>query len=208
MNAFDAIAGLVVLVSGLVGFVRGATREVTTAVAFAAAALIAIFSLRFTGPIARQVIHTPWLARTAAVLILFVAAYLLFRTVGGALTQSVRQTALSGFDRTLGAGLGVVRGLVVIGGLLLLFEAATPPERMPPWMTGARVYPLAAGAAGALRALAPQGMRAAGVVGPAVVEAVEGDAPLTGEGVVGSPARTPSGEARRRALDVTVEKPL
>ena len=75
-----------------------------------------MFGLRFTGPVARHFIATPWMANTAAVLILFIAAYIVLRVIGGAITRTVRQTdALSSLDRILGLGVGLVRGLVVIG---------------------------------------------------------------------------------------------
>jgi hypothetical protein len=44
----------------------------------------------------------------------------------------------------------------------------TPIERMPPWITGARTYPLVTAAAGSLRALAPQGMKIAKAALPAI----------------------------------------
>ena len=67
MTLFDILAGAVLAVSGLIGFARGATREVTTVIAFVLAAVIAVFSLRFTGAIAQHFIATPWMANAAAI---------------------------------------------------------------------------------------------------------------------------------------------
>jgi len=61
MTLFDIIAGLLLLASGVFGFIRGFTREVTTVLAFIAAAVIAVWALRYTGPLVRDAIHTPWL---------------------------------------------------------------------------------------------------------------------------------------------------
>jgi membrane protein required for colicin V production len=173
MTLFDVVAGLVLLASGLIAFIRGATREVTTVLAFIAAVFVAVFGLRFTGPIARHAIHTAWIANSVAVLVLFVAAYILFRVIGGALTQKVRQTALSGLDRLLGLGIGLVRGAVIVGAFTLLINAATPPERMPAWISKAKLYPVASGAASLLRAVAPEGLRMAHTVEPSVRDAVK-----------------------------------
>lgn len=172
MTLFDVVAGLVLLASGLIAFIRGATREVTTVLAFIAAIVVAVFGLRFTGPIARHAIHTAWIANTAAVLVLFVFAYIVFRVIGGALTQKVRQTALSGLDRLLGLGIGLVRGAVVVGAFTLLINAATPPERMPAWISKAKLYPAASGVASVLRTVAPEGLRMAHTVEPAMRDAV------------------------------------
>lgn len=180
MTIFDYVAGALLLVSGLVGLVRGATREVTTVVALVLAAIIAVFCVRFTGPIAASAIHAVWLADTVAVLVTFAVVYLLLRLIGMALTHTVQQTGLSGLDRLLGFGVGLVRGLVVLGGFILLVNAATPPERMPRWITTAKLYPLASAAGGALRAFAPEGMKMAHDVAPALEDAVSGHDETTG----------------------------
>ncbi|MEO8926034.1 MAG: CvpA family protein [Caulobacteraceae bacterium] len=193
LTLFDILAGLVLIVSGLIGFARGATREVTTVIAFVLAAVAAVFGLRVTGPIARHFIATPWMANTAAILTVFVLAYIVLRTIGGRLTSGVRQTVLSGFDRALGFAIGLVRGLVVIGAFVLLIDAATPPERMPVWITRARLYPLAGAAGGALRAFAPQGLKVAHDVATGAEQAVTGAGP--GES-----------DAQRKRMDDLVEK--
>jgi membrane protein required for colicin V production len=177
VTAFDYAAGLLLLVSGLFGFARGATHEITTVVALVAAAIVSVAALRFTGPLALQAIHTPWLAKAAAVLMTFILVYIVLRMIGGALTRGVKQTSLSGLDRLLGFGVGLVRALVALGGFILLIDAATPPERMPAWITGARLYPLASAAGGALRAFAPRGLEIAHDVAPSLADAVPGESP-------------------------------
>ena len=209
MSLFDIIAGLILIVSGLVGFARGATREVTTVIALVLAAIIAVFALRFTGPIARHAIATPWMANVAAMLVVFVAVYIVLRLIGGALTRGVQQTALSGLDRILGFAIGLVRGLVVVGAFVLLINAATPPERMPAWITSAKIYPLADAAAGLLRAFAPQGWKLASDVAPSVTHAVlDGAPPPDQKPGAGPPRKRDSGYSaeQRKALDVLVEK--
>ena len=214
MSLFDIIAGLVLIVSAIVGLARGATREVTTVIAFVAAAIIAVFALRYTGPVARHMVATPWMANVAALLVTFVAAYVVLRLIAGMLTRGVQRTVLSGPDRILGCGIGVARGLIAVGAVLLLVDAATPPERMPTWITGAKLFPVADASASLLRAFAPQGWKLANDVAPGMASAVMGapqsiqDRPANDS----SPARSPSGhdsgysERQRQALDVLVEK--
>jgi membrane protein required for colicin V production len=177
VTAFDYAAGLLLLVSGLFGFARGATHEITTVIALVAAAILAVAALRFTAPLALHLIHTPWLAEATAVLLTFILVYAVLRLIGGALTRGVKQTSLSGLDRLLGFGVGLVRALVVMGGFILLIDAATPPERMPAWITGAKLYPLASAAGGALRTFAPSGLKVAHDVAPSLSNAVTGDIP-------------------------------
>lgn len=175
VTGFDYAAGLLLLLSGLVGFVRGATREVTTVVALVLAAVSSVFALRLTGPLARHVIHPAWLANSAAVLGGFMVVYVILRLMGGALTKTVRQTSLSGLDRVLGLGIGLVRALVVLGGFIMLLKAATPPERMPSWITTAALYPLASAAGSALKAFAPAGAKMARQMAPALAGGIGAD---------------------------------
>jgi membrane protein required for colicin V production len=192
---FDYAAGFLLLVSGVVGLARGATREVATVVAFVLAAIIAVAALRVSGPLAATAIHARWLANIAAILIVFIVAYLIFRLVGGALTRTVQQTGLSGLDRVLGFAIGVIRGVVVLGAFTLLLDAAMPPERMPLWISNARLYPLADAAGGALRTFAPKGMKVAHDVAPALTDAVSGIDPTLQD----SPAD--AGSAPRKARE-------
>ena len=62
MSFFDLAAGLALVVSGLIGWIRGGAREAAGMVALVLAAIVAFAALRFTGPIARHAIHTAWLA--------------------------------------------------------------------------------------------------------------------------------------------------
>ncbi len=180
MTIFDYAAVVVLLVSGLAGMVRGATREVSTVVALVAAATVAASTLRFTGPLAGRVIHTQWIANTAAVLCVFILTYIVLRLLGGALTRGVHQTSLSGLDRLLGLGIGVVRALVVLGAFVLLIRAVTPPERMPVWMSDAKLYPLASASGDALKAFAPSGVKVAQEMAPRLAGPLESDLVVDG----------------------------
>jgi membrane protein required for colicin V production len=212
LTGFDFVAGAILLVSGLVGLARGATRELVTVIAFVGAVVASIFALRFSGPLAHHFIHTAWLAQIAALIVVFVVVYVIVRLVGGQLTRGVRQTALSSFDRILGFAIGLARGVVMVGVLVLLIRAATPPERMPHWFTGAKVYPLANAAGSTLRAFAPKGMAFARRMAPSVENALtpEDSNADGGDNASGQPPRAAGRHGNtakeRKALDDLVEK--
>jgi len=173
LGLFDIGAGLVLVVSVFVGWVRGGTREVATVAAIIIAAIVALFALRFSGPIARHAIATPWLANIAAILIVFAAVYILLRVAASALTRRIHQTSgLGTADHAMGAGFGLVRALVLLGIANLTINAITPPDRMPTWISGAFLYPISAVSADALKAFAPQGAKLAGEVAPVVGKAI------------------------------------
>jgi len=173
MSPFDLAAGLALIVSGLIGWVRGGAREAAGMVALALAAIVAFAALRFTGPIARHAIHTPWLANVAAALVVFVALYALLRVLAAALSRSLhRHGALGALDRTVGAGFGLARALVFLGLVNLTLNAVMPAQRMPTWISSARLYPVSNLSAGALKRLAPTGEALAARVAPAVGHAL------------------------------------
>ena len=183
MTQFDIFAGLIILVSALIGFMRGATREVVTAVSFIAAVAFSVLLLRDTNPMARHIVHSGWAATMVALVIVFLIAYIALRLLGGRLARGVRETEGFGtIDRTLGVGIGLVRALVVLGVFSLVYTTATPQARRPQWIEHAALYPLSAESGKLLLAFAPKTERAAGSIGPAIEKAVrEGSKTTTDE---------------------------
>jgi membrane protein required for colicin V production len=173
VTQFDVIAILILAASGLIGFARGALRELTTVIAFVAAVAISLFALRFTGSLGRHWLHPAWVGNAAALLIGFLVAYIGVRMIGAGVSRSVHDVhALGGLDRVAGLGIGLVRGFVVLGVFQLVFAAATPPERMPRWISHAALYPAAADSGRALKALEPEGLAVAGKLAPTLQQAV------------------------------------
>jgi len=159
MTLFDAIAGSILVISALFGLARGATREVTTLLALILSLFIAALAARFVTPLLAHMIHIGWMAHAVAMLLIFVVSYAILRTLGGLLTSGVRNAGLSGVDRLLGLGVGLGRGLLVMGLMGLLIAAAIPAERVPAWISRAKLYPLAESAGAVLRAAAPRGAK-------------------------------------------------
>ncbi len=161
MNALDIIAGLILLVSALIGFARGAVREVVALAAFGVAALAAVYLLPVSGPLARHVVHPRWVGTLVAVVAVFAAIYLAVRVAGGSLSAALRRQATLGMlDRASGLGLGFVRGLGVLGGAWLAVHSVMPQLLDTPWVSQSLLYPLSRGAGRTLAAAAPGGLRA------------------------------------------------
>ena len=175
---FDLIAVLILGVSGLIGFARGAMRELTTLIAFVLAVAIALLSLRLTGGIARHWLHPVWVANVTALVVGFLVSYIAIRMIGAAIARSLHEVhALGGIDRVIGLGIGLIRGFVLLGVFQMVFSAATPQERMPQWISHAALYPVASDSAKALMALEPGGLAMAGKLAPALKQAVSDDGP-------------------------------
>jgi membrane protein required for colicin V production len=201
VTKLDYIVFALLLISAVVGFARGAVREIVAMVALVAGALAALFGWRFVRPAAAYVIHTPWLSATVALLVVFVAVFFAVRLAGAALARRIQSTdVLGALDRTAGLLIGLVRGLVVLGVLYLMFNAATPADLRPRWIVQARTWPLAADMARLLEALAPKGLDLAGRLKPAFARAVQ-------DGASGDRTTTEGYDARQRGeIDDLVEK--
>lgn len=200
MTKFDYIVLALLLMSGLVGFSRGAAREVVAVAALLGGAAAAVFGLRHAAPIADRMVHPHWLALAASLVVVFAVAYIVLRLLGAALVRRVQRTnVLGALDRTIGLLIGLVRGLVVLGALYLMFIAATPADLQPKWITGARTWPLAANMGRLLQSLAPKGLDIAGRLKPAFDRAVR-EAPRDRSTTEGYDAR------QRGEVDELVEK--
>jgi membrane protein required for colicin V production len=203
VTPFDIIAGLLLLVSGVTGWVRGASRELTSALSFIFAAAIALFGLRLSGPIFRKLMDPDWAATAAAVLVVFVVFFLVFRLIGGRLTASLHETSAGTLDRVVGATFGLIRACVILGVFNLLLHLATPPDRMPRWVQDSLFYPVSEISGTVLKVFAPKGKALAGKLAPAIKEAVhEGGDNTSGEKSSGKGYD----KDQRRKLDDLVEK--
>lgn len=160
MSPYDLVAAAVIAVSALMGYQRGAVREVVGLVAFGVSAIAALALLPISVRIAGAVFHPHMLAVAAAVVVGFAVVYLGLKLLGHAIATSMhKQALLGGADRSLGLFIGAVRALVLIGLFSLVFDRATPETLKPRWVTDAFLYPLGQASARAIAALAPVGMK-------------------------------------------------
>jgi membrane protein required for colicin V production len=201
VSNFDYIVFGLLLVSALLGFARGAVREIVAVTALVAAALAAVFGWEFVRPFVAHVVHTRWMAAVASLLLVFMAVFVALRIVGAGLARSVqRADVLGALDRTVGLLIGLVRGFVVLGAFYLMFNAATPPDLQPRWIVQARTWPLAADMGRLLATLEPRGLDLASRLRPAFSHAVR-------EGGSGDRKTTEGYDARQRnEVDDLVER--
>lgn len=201
MTQFDIFVLGLLGVSAFVGFARGAVREIFALVALVVAAGLAIFGLPAFGPLFREVVRPGWLGTAAALIVIFGVAFIALRLIGAGIARQVQSTQMLGFlDRSLGLLIGLARGLIVLGALYLMFNAATPEDLRPKWMTGARSWPVASNMGRLLEGLAPRGLDIAGRLKPAFDRAVgegSGDRSATEAYEAREPANTERPERSR-----------
>jgi len=149
MTALDVFVFLLLIGGAAIGFVRGFVHEVISILAWIVGiAMLKLFHTQlWTG--LENTFHTS--AAAGAVLafaLLFVPSFLLVkllaRSLGG---RTRRHSVLGPFDRTLGGGFGLLKGLLGATLFFLLANLATdmvygPQAERPQWMLKSRTYPL------------------------------------------------------------------
>ncbi|PWE17363.1 CvpA family protein [Marinicauda salina] len=157
MAGFDLFALIVLFISGVMALLRGFVREALTVTAFVAAALAALWTRPVFAGLTMSMVDSALVANLLAMGVVFIVIYLAVSFVTASLQKNVKKGEdVNVLDRTLGFVFGLVRGLVLLGLLVLVFKN-TMPGATPDWMRGARIYPLANATATMLQALAPDG---------------------------------------------------
>lgn len=160
MTWVDLVAIAVLVVSGILAFLRGFVREVLGIAAWIGA-LVAAFALRPTVlPFFAGFVDASWLADGLAVGSVFLVVLILLTLVVHAIASRVEDSALGGVDRSLGAVFGIARGafLLVLGYIIAgLFLPQT--ERWPEPVLQARGLPLVVSGARMVAGLLPPDYR-------------------------------------------------
>lgn len=137
-----AVAG-VIAVSALLAFMRGLVREVLGIAAWVGAAIVAVWAGPYAVPKAAQYITEQQIAMIVAYGATFVVALLFLLVVSHWIGAVVRDSALSGLDRTLGLVFGVARGAVVVVFAYIAAGFVVPIKQWPPPVLQARALPYA-----------------------------------------------------------------
>lgn len=120
MTTFDYAILLIIGASVILSVMRGAVRELIALAAWFVSFWVA---RNFTGeltPLLPQAIPSPELRVLAGFIALFLGSLLIMTLLSIALSEVVKAIGLSGFDRMLGAGVGLLRGCFIVLVLVLL----------------------------------------------------------------------------------------
>lgn len=124
-----ALIGIIVL-SGLIGLVRGLVQEALSLIAWVAAVWMALSFSQQLAPLLSGQIATESVRIMVAFATLFLVTLIFAAVANYLIGQLVDKTGLSGTDHLLGVVFGVVRGVAVIALLVLLAGATTLPQSL------------------------------------------------------------------------------
>jgi membrane protein required for colicin V production len=151
LNGLDYVLIAIVLVSALIGILRGVVREIISLAAWVIGiwaawhygTALADFGARYLANAGLRL----WVARVVIVIGVLVAGALLAWLV----SLLLRGTGLSGLDRLLGMAFGIARGALIIAAVAWALRAAGLEHE--PWWRESKLIPYAAPVLEELRAL-------------------------------------------------------
>ena len=151
MIAVDYIILAIILVSAIMGLVRGLLREAVAVITWFLAIVLAwLFASSLEPMLGGVLVGSPlriWAARA----IIFVGILLLGGAVSVILGHYVRVSMFAGMDKFLGFVFGLVRGVVIVGAFMIAIQALRMDEE-PRWKNS-RLLPYAGAIADALRGI-------------------------------------------------------
>lgn len=151
----DWILVATLLVSILIGVLRGFTREILGLATWLAALAGALILAPHVVPLLEDRISVPSLRIPAAYGLVFLALMVVGSVVTYVIAGLVRKSVLSGVDRMAGGGFGALRG-VLIAVMMVWLVGMTPARQDPWWKESMLVGPLA-GLSGLLDKVMPEG---------------------------------------------------
>jgi membrane protein required for colicin V production len=151
MIAVDYIILAILILSAVMGLIRGLLREAVAVITWFLAIVLAwYFGSSIEPYLGGVLIGSPlriWAART----IVFVLVLLLGSAVGVVLGHFVRVSMFAGMDKFLGFVFGILRGVVIVGALTIAIQALSM-DQDPKWKNS-KLMPYAIGVADALRGI-------------------------------------------------------
>jgi membrane protein required for colicin V production len=153
----DVAIVLVVIVSGVLAFLRGFVHEVLAVASWIGAAFATLHWFPYAQPIAQEVISVPLLADVTTGVVIFLTVVILLSLATRLVAGMVRNLGLGPLDRSLGLVFGLLRGFLLVCLAWLAFAWFVPlDEDRPDWARDARARPAVIWGAGLLLDLLPE----------------------------------------------------
>ena len=147
MTALDIFVLLLLGGGAMIGFVRGFVHELLSLLAWViAVVMVKLFHPQLWEGLTPS-IGTGAGAAVVAFALLFLPSFLLVKLLARMIGGRTRKSVLGPVDRVLGAGFGMLKGLIGATLFFLVANLATdmvygPDADRPEWMTESRTFPL------------------------------------------------------------------
>ncbi len=130
MTAADWLIVVLVLLNVILAAVHGFFQEALGIAGLVVGYIVAAWQYQRLAAWLMSFLKSAWLADIFGFLIIFFAVLILFAIVGRIARRVMKAAGLSGFDRFLGALLGVLKGGLMVAIILMGLTAFTPTSKM------------------------------------------------------------------------------
>jgi membrane protein required for colicin V production len=155
MNWLDVVLALILVASVVTSFRKGLSREVIGLVAVCLALVLGIWLYGLAGSYLVPYLSSRSLANFAGFAIVFCGVMILGGLVSLMVGRFLKITGLSFFDHALGAGFGILRGMLISVALVTGIMAFAAGDRPPASVVNSHLAPYVVGAARMVAAIAP-----------------------------------------------------
>jgi len=130
MTALDWMICALILFSVITAAIQGFFSEALTTAGLIVGYIVAAWKYRSLAEWFETFLKNPWLAEILGFLIIFFAILLLFGVAARIARWIMKEAGLSGFDRFLGALLGLLRGGLMVAVILMGMTAFEPASKL------------------------------------------------------------------------------
>jgi membrane protein required for colicin V production len=130
MTPADWLIGLVLVLNVVSAAMQGFFAEALSLAGLVVGYVVAAWQYHRLADWLASFLKSEWLAEIFGFLIIFFAIVFLFGIAGRVARRVMKEVGLSGFDRFLGALLGLVKGVLMVAVILMGMTAFTPTSKM------------------------------------------------------------------------------
>ena len=159
METVDILILALVIISGLLAWRHGFTREVLSVTSWILATIFTMRLLPLAIPTTRQWVEAVWLADGLTIIAIFIVTLMVLSFIARHIAKAIKKSGAGMLDHTLGLIFGLIRGGLIVILLYMALSTFMPHSTQPAWITNARVYPLLQSGATAISWITPQEWR-------------------------------------------------
>jgi membrane protein required for colicin V production len=164
-TAVDIIFVLIILLSAILAFVRGATREMLGIGIWLIAVYLGFTQYKLVTPWLLEHVHGKMIQDNEMIrnflggLAIFAGVMLILVPISFYLRSFVKGESITAVDRSLGFLFGAARGYLLLAIFYLVISWQMPPEKQPEWLKEANTRPALAFGADLVKSLIPEEQR-------------------------------------------------
>jgi membrane protein required for colicin V production len=155
----DIFVIAVILISAVLAFIRGLTREMLSLGTWLLAIYLAFTQFDKVAPYLEEQVANATIRDFLAGLIIFGAVLIILLPIGFYLRGFVKGEQVTAIDRSLGFVFGALRGYILMVVIYLVVVLALPEEKQPVWLKEANTKPALAYGAEIIRNAIPAEQR-------------------------------------------------